>query len=208
MKQDDTKKKILEKALELFSEQGYDAVSVVDIAEAVGIKAPSLYNHYESKRAIFDAIVTETANRYRTCTDKINIHVESAERDVPFFTEITEKKLAEKVKQIFLYSLHDETIRRFRRMMTIEQFRSSELSRLYTERYVTRMTEYHAGIFRSLIASGEIRDENPETLALMYISPVLTLLGICDREPSREEECTRRLEEHIKLFFRTFNIKK
>ena len=41
MKQEDTKQKILDKALELFSEYGYDSVSVGQIAQAVGIKAPS-----------------------------------------------------------------------------------------------------------------------------------------------------------------------
>ena len=57
MKQEDTKQRILDKALELFSTYGYDSVSVGQIAEAVGIRAPSLYNHYPSKQAIFDAIV-------------------------------------------------------------------------------------------------------------------------------------------------------
>ena len=46
MKQGDTKQKILDKALALFSSRGYDAVSVGEIAQAVGIKAPSLYNHF------------------------------------------------------------------------------------------------------------------------------------------------------------------
>lgn len=50
MKQEDTKKIILKKALELFSERGYDSVSVGEIAQKVGIKAPSLYNHYKRQR--------------------------------------------------------------------------------------------------------------------------------------------------------------
>ena len=61
MKQEDTKKRILDKALELFSAKGYDSVSVGEIAKAVGIKAPSLYNHFPSKQAIFDTIVESTA---------------------------------------------------------------------------------------------------------------------------------------------------
>ena len=84
-----TKARILEKALELFSAQGYDAVSVGDIAKAVGIKAPSLYNHYPSKRAIFDAIVEETAAQYERDTGRIDIHVQDSARDVPVFTAIT-----------------------------------------------------------------------------------------------------------------------
>ena len=42
-----TKERILNEALRLFSEKGYSDVYVSDIAEAVGIKAPSLYKHYK-----------------------------------------------------------------------------------------------------------------------------------------------------------------
>lgn len=205
MRQEDTKQRILDKALELFAAYGYDSVSVGDIAKAVGIKAPSLYNHFPSKQAIFDAIVESTAARYEADTDKIDIHVQDSAQDIPVFTEITEDFLFEKVRQIFEYSLHNESISRFRRMMTIEQFRSPELSALYSRRYVERMVAYHAGIFRSLIASGELRAEDPDTMAMMYIAPVITLLGICDRQPEKEAECLMRLESHVRLFFRLFH---
>ena len=202
MKQEDTKQKILDKALELFSTQGYDSVSVGELAKAVGIKAPSLYNHFSSKQAIFDAIMESTAAQYEADTDQINIHVQNAAQDIPVFTEITADALFEKVRQIFEYSLHNETISRFRRMMTIEQFRSPELAALYSRRYVERVLDYHAGIFRALIAAGEITAENPDTLAMMYVSPVLTLIGICDRQPERESECLEKLQNHVRLFFR------
>lgn len=202
MKQEDTKQKIIDKALELFATYGYDAVSVGEIAKAVGIKAPSLYNHYSSKQAIFDAIVESTAKQYEVDTGKINIHVQNVKQDIPTFTEITEDELFDKVRQIFEYSLHNETISRFRRMMTIEQFRSRELAALYSRRYVERLAEYHAGIFRALIAVGEISAEDPDTLAMMYVAPILTLIGVCDRQPEREGECLEKLRNHVCLFFR------
>lgn len=202
MKQEDTKQKIMAKALELFSANGYDAVSVGEIARAVGIKAPSLYNHFSSKQAIFDAIVAETAAQYERDTDRIDIHVQNAKQDIPVFTAITEDALAAKVRQLFSYSLHDETISRFRRMMTIEQFRSPQLAELYSRRYVDRVVAYHAAIFRSLIAAGQIRDEGADAMAMMYVAPVITLLGVCDRQPEREEECLDKLDAHVRLFFR------
>ena len=202
MKQEDTKQKILDKALELFSSRGYDAVSVGEIAQAVGIKAPSLYNHFPSKQAIFDALVESVAAQYTRDTDQISIHVQNAPQDIPVFTAITEDALFDKVRQIFEYSLHNETIRRFRRMMTIEQFRSPELAALYSGRYVDRVLAYHAGIFRALMASGEIAAEDPDTLAMLYVAPVLTLIGICDRQPEREGECLEKLRQHVTLFFR------
>ena len=202
MAQEDTRQRILDQALELFSKHGYDAVSVGEIAKAVGIKAPSLYNHFPGKRAIFDAIVESTAAQYEADTDKIDIHVQNVQKDIPIFTEITADALFEKVRQIFVYSLHDETISRFRRMMTLEQFRSPELTALYSERYVERILRYHAGIFRALIASGEICAEDPDALAMLYVTPVVTLIGICDRQPEREGECLEKLRNHVQLFFR------
>ena len=206
MKKEDTKKVILKKALELFALYGYDAVSVGEIAKAVGIKAPSLYNHYSGKKAIFDAIVEETAVMYEKYTDEISIHVQDAKKDIGVFTGIGEEMLIEKVRLIFSYSLHNETIRSFRRMLTIEQFRSPELSKLYTKRFVERIVDYHAGIFRNLIAAGEIKPENPETLAIMYVAPIITLLGVCDRQPEREAESLEKLDAHVRLFYRSFNI--
>ena len=207
MGQESTRQAILDSALELFAARGYDAVSVGEIAKAVGIKAPSLYNYFPGKQAIFDAIVESTAAQYEADTDRIDIHVQNAAQDIPAFTEITEDVLFEKVRQVFEYSLHNEAISRFRRMMTIEQFRSPELAALYSRRYVERILSYHAGIFRALIAAGEIRAENPDALAMMYVAPVLTLIGVCDRQPERESECLERLSRHVRLFFRMVHSK-
>lgn len=202
MKQDDTRQRILDKALELFAARGYDSVSVGEIAAAVGIRAPSLYNHFPGKQAIFDAIVRSTEEQYEADTDKIDIHVQNVAQDIPVLTEISEDALFEKVRQIFEYSLHNESISRFRRMMTIEQFRSPELAALYSRRYVERILDYHAGIFRALIDAGEIRAEDPDALAMMYVAPVLTLISVCDRQPERESECLEKLSRHVRIFFR------
>ena len=73
---------------------------------------------------------------------------------------------------------------------------------LYSGRYVERILHYHAGIFRALIASGEICAENPDALAMLYVAPVLTLIGVCGRQPEREQECPEKLQSHVRLFFR------
>ena len=51
------KEKILNKSLELFANKGFEAVSVSMISEGLGISKGALYKHYESKRAIFYAII-------------------------------------------------------------------------------------------------------------------------------------------------------
>lgn len=146
------------------------------------------------------------AEQYEQDTAKISIHVQDASRDFSVFEEITEDALFEKVRQIFAYSLHDETICRLRKMLTLEQFRSPELAALYSHRYVERLVAYHAAIFRDLIAAGCIQDGDPEALALLYVAPINALIGICDRQPDREEECLQKLRDHVHAFFRLVHL--
>ena len=203
----DTKHKILLEALRLFSQKGYDAVGVEQIAAAVGIKAPSLYKHYRSKQDIFDAIFEETARRYEAFTDTISIHVQNSAQDLMMFEKITADDLVEKVKSLIDYSLHDEYISQFRRMMTIEQFRSPALSELYSQRYVNQIHNYHKELFTRMIEAGVLAEEDPGVLAMMYDAPILVLLGECDRNPEKEDECMQALEAHVRLFYKTFNRK-
>ena len=205
MNNESTKERILSEALKLFSKNGYDAVSVEQIATAVGIKAPSLYNHFKSKQAIFNEITNETAMRYNNFTSSLSVHLQNATQDQAVFNNITADALFEKVSKIFIYSLHDETLSNFRKMMTIEQFRSPELSKLYTERFVDKMVNYHADLFKVLIKNGVLQTADANALALMYVSPVLTLISICDRQPEKEEEALKILKNHVQLFYKTYN---
>lgn len=56
--------RILQKALELFSEKGYDATSVREICEAAGITKPTLYHFYGSKEGVYRALVDGTLQGY------------------------------------------------------------------------------------------------------------------------------------------------
>ena len=204
----DTKQRILLEALRLFSKRGYDAVSVEQIASAVGIKAPSLYKHYKSKKDIFDAIFEDTAKRYEEFIQTISIPVTDSKQDVVVFENITAEDLVQKVKSLIEYSLHDEYISKFRKMMTIEQFRSPELSKLYSDRYVNQMQNYHTDLFTKMIETGVLKKEDPCILAMVYDAPILVMLSECDRHPEKEEECIKKLEDHVRLFYRTYSCSK
>ena len=64
MERGNTKQEILNAALDLFSVQGFEATSISQIANAVGIRKASLYSHFENKQAILVAIVKEVLERY------------------------------------------------------------------------------------------------------------------------------------------------
>ena len=197
-----TKEKILLASLELFSKDGYEAVSVSMIADALGITKGALYKHYTNKRDIFDSILRRMEENDRSGAERFSL-------PVGIFDEMPESYKNTAIEQLvgftmaqFIYWTEDPFASRFRQMITLEQFRSPELAALYSRRYVERILRYHAGIFRALIASGEICAEDPDALAMMYVSPVLTLIGICDRQPEREPECLEKLQNHVQLFFR------
>ena len=59
-----TKEKILDEALTLFAEKGYDGTSIDLIAERVGIKGPSLYKHYKGKEEILNALIDAAEEKY------------------------------------------------------------------------------------------------------------------------------------------------
>ena len=64
MDRGNTKQEILAASLRLFSLQGFEATSISQIANVVGIRKASLYSHFESKQAILDALVREILEQY------------------------------------------------------------------------------------------------------------------------------------------------
>lgn len=70
-----TKEKILQTALKLFSKKGFSAVSVREIAGALGLTQSALYKHYPSKQAILDALFerAETTLPMKFCPSDANI---------------------------------------------------------------------------------------------------------------------------------------
>jgi len=90
MKQESRKQEIIRIAAKLFKEKGYSAVTMRDLAKAMGIKAASLYNHIDSKEDILNSIIISLAEEFteglkviqsrdNSCVEKlksiINLHV-------------------------------------------------------------------------------------------------------------------------------------
>ena len=60
----DTRERLLGAAIELFGSRGFDATSMKDIANEVGIKAPAVYNHYKSKEELLAEAVAEALGAF------------------------------------------------------------------------------------------------------------------------------------------------
>lgn len=203
-----TKQKILDVALTLFSEKGYGNVFVGHIAEGVGIKAPSLYKHYKSKKDIFDAILEEMKFRYENAAASLKMNGNNVESDGMLFTEITEDKLVEIGTSLFLHFLHDDYECRFRKMLTIEQFKDTELATLYTQQYIDAPLLYQSGLFEMITANGKLQGEEPKIMAMQFYAPIYMMLTLCDRDPGREAEALQLIESHIRQFNKIYGREK
>ena len=71
MRQENRKEEIVRKAALLFKEKGYSAVTMRDIANEMGIKAASLYNHIKSKQEILAKIILSLAEEFTEGMDSI-----------------------------------------------------------------------------------------------------------------------------------------
>lgn len=200
----DTKKRILDEALTLFAEKGYANVFVADIAGAVGIKAPSLYKHYKSKQDIFDAILAEMKRNYDRQSSMLEMNGNDASADAAFFSGVTEDQLVKTGMGLFMYFLHDDYARRFRKMLTVEQFRSAELASLFTRQYADDPLSYQSAMFALLSANGVLKAEDPDVMALQFYAPMFMLMTVCDRHPEREPELISLAERHIRQFSRLY----
>jgi AcrR family transcriptional regulator len=65
------KEVILEKAAQLFRKNGFNATSMRDLAENVGVEAASLYNHINSKAELLQEICFRIANRFTSHMDEV-----------------------------------------------------------------------------------------------------------------------------------------
>ena len=203
-----TKEKILDEALTLFSEKGYANVYVGDIADRVGIKAPSLYKHYKNKKAIFDAIIDEMNRRFEEQAKAMQINGKDAAADAGIYKTLPEDQLLKLGREFFLYYLHDDYNRKFRKMLTLEQFHDTDLAKVYSKLYVDDPLSYQGMLFGFMVMAGVLQTDNVQVMTLHFYSPIYFMLTICDREPEREPEMLKLLDEHIKQFDRLYGRNK
>lgn len=195
MKKTDTKERILNEALKLFAQKGYEAVGVAEIAEAVGIKAPSLYKHYKNKRAIFDGII-ERVNEMDTEKAKDNeMPEQDITEDAESYKNVQVEKIKEYTKVMFLHWTEEEFSSRFRKMLTLEQYKSQEMSELYQNYISGGPVKYMADIFAEMTGS----EDEALQAALEFYGPMYLLYSIYDGT-SDINKVMMLLEKHIDKF--------
>ena len=203
MEKSNTREEILEAALDLFSVNGYEATSISQLADAVGIRKASLYSHFVNKQDILDKIVKMVLDGYAQHSIFAN-----ANWDNPEFTKdkagMTAEDTARMIQGQMRYILHDQHISKGRKMLLIEQFRNEELAQLQTKQNYEDIFNYFTGMMRFLIREGVLKDADPAIMAAQFAFPITVWINLCDREPDREEEVMELVRKHVLQFFEVY----
>lgn len=200
-----TKQKILNEALTLFSEKGYSSVYVGDIADAVGIKAPSLYKHYKSKQEIFDSCVKVFSERMEDIRTGLRLP-DTAKAGIDYQT-VTTETLIEIANGLFMFYWQDNVAAKFRKMLIIERYHNPELNELFEDLFINGAVRHEEKIFSDLIQAKIIKNENPHIIALRFYTPIFYLLQKYDMHPDMIEEANEELTLMVQEFCNTYGIK-
>jgi len=193
----DTKERILEAALEMFSQNGYAGTNIRELSASLGLVKSGVYKHYESKEAIWNALLDEMIAYYGE-------RFGSSEHLPP--VPDSPEGLVTMTMQMVSFTVHDERIIMTRKVLTLEQFRDGRARELATKHFLTGLTEIFTHIFAGMMDKGSIRRDDPAMLAFAYTAPISALIHLCDREPDKKEAALAKVEAFSRHFVKTYGV--
>lgn len=199
-----TKERIVDEALTMFSLQGYKGTTVKNIADAVGIKDSSIYKHFKSKQEILDAIVDQMKGRMEELSGTLGIPQDIDEDSVmTAYKDLSLQELQEISRKAFLFYLKDEFMSRFWRLSQMEQYQNREIYNIYRSIFFEQSIKYQTELFAEMIRQGAFREADPEVVAVNFYAPIYFLLSKYQEE-SDVEEALRMLDKQIEEFYHIY----
>lgn len=177
-----TKENIMKVSLRLFSEKGFDAVSVSMIAGELGMTKGALYRHYQNKRDIFESILARMERG-----DAAMAQSHGLQASAGLSPEVSLEAFAGFTMDMFRYWTEDEFASLFRRMLVIEQFSSEQMQSLYQQYLVSGPLEYTEDMLRGM------GFDDYEQRAVRIYSAMYLYMSIIDGSSDRES-VTRSFE--------------
>ena len=193
----DTKERILAAALDMFSQKGYEGTNIRELSASLGLVKSGVYKHFESKKAIWNALLDEMISYYGRRF--------GSPEHLPPVPDSAEDFIAMTMRMADL-TIHDGQIVKTRKVLTLEQFRDDRARDLATKHFLTGLTEMFSHIFAGMMDKGLIRRDDPAMLAFAYATPVSALIHLCDREPEKTEEAMKQIEAFSRHFIGIYKM--
>jgi AcrR family transcriptional regulator len=192
----DTRARILEAAIDLFSVNGFSGVSIRDLAGAVGIKQSSFYSHYPSKESLL-------ADIFRLYEQEYTNLIPSEERVDRILETITPEQFWENGFRNFKELMGSPRMEKMTRILTLEMYRNERARDILLEHSIHAPVDFAEKIFGRLIERGQIRALDPRLLAVEFESTLFALfieylvLHSAGQDTSAVEQ---RVVDHIHFF--------
>lgn len=190
----DTKRLICERALEVFAEKGYAATTMRDVATAVGMRDASLYSHYPSKQAIFDAAVEHQLDRLTQALRSRRALAHPADDASAYLAD--GPALTEVVLASYEPFFADAGIVRLRHVLEGARRAYPRCDELYRTVFVERPLELQRAIFSRLVEAGFFSPCDVDLAARQFHSPVF--LALCEDMPW--PQARDLVERHLNAF--------
>jgi len=191
----DTRERILAAALEMFSQNGFAGTNIRELSASLGMGKSSLYRHFESKEAIWNALLDEMIAYY-------DARFGSSEHLPPVPESLEE--LVRMTMRMADFTIHDEKIVMTRKLLSIEQYRDERAKALATKHFLTGLTDMFTQLFSAMMDRGLLRRDDARMLAFAYTAPISALIHLCDREPERTAEAMAQIEAFSRHFIKTY----
>ena len=162
------KEDIIYAALELAAEKGIKGVSMSQIADKVGIKAPSLYNHFKSK----DEIVREM---YSFLRDRAQAGGSNVAMDFSKFADKSVEGILLDSVSAYMRIVSDQYMLRFFKVLYSERATNPVAAQIIVEE-TERMLQYSRNMFYALVVHGKVKNDNIDTAAMTYSLTIHSLI--------------------------------
>ncbi|MGB9978900.1 TetR/AcrR family transcriptional regulator [Methanobacterium sp.] len=157
-----TKEKIFDISLDLFSQKGFDAVSVREIAREVGIRESSIYNHYKNKEAILDAIIDYFMSELQQSGPP--------EEDGDLLMDQGPEVFFEVGARMYIERINTPEMEKIWRLVSIEMYHNEKIRNFYKKELLEQPINIWEDTFAKMIEKGLVKPFNPRTLAYEYFS--------------------------------------
>lgn len=157
-----TKEKIFDVSIDLFSQKGFDRVSVREIAREVGIRESSIYNHYQNKGAILDAII----DYFMSELQQSGLPEEEGDLLMDQGPEV----FFEVGARIYMEQINTPKMEKIWRLVSIEMYHNEKIRNFYKKELLEGPIKIWESTFTRMIEKGLIKPFNPRTLAYEYFS--------------------------------------
>ena len=191
----DTRERILAAALEMFSQNGFAGTNIRELSASLGMGKSSLYRHFESKEAIWNALLDEMIAYY-------DARFGSSEHLPPVPESL--EGLVQMTMQMANLTIRDENIIKTRKLLSIEQYRDERAKSLASKHFLTGLTDMFTQLFSAMMDRGLLRRDDANMLAFAYTAPISALIHLCDREPDRTAEAMAQIEAFSRHFIQTY----